>query len=82
MARFRSVGCFVFGSVKYRAGTVFASDSGSALAGDVVPPGGLTSAQMSPAFVPLDGTASTMMAGSRFANTPTTTIDGANSVHG
>jgi hypothetical protein len=82
MARFRSVGCFVIGARKFKAGTIFADTVGNALAGDEVWPGGLTSAQMSPSLVPLDGTASTMMAGSRFANTPTTTIDGANSVHG
>jgi hypothetical protein len=82
MARFQSVGCFVIGSVKYRAGTIFASDAGSAIGTDVVWPGGLDSSKMSPALVPLDGTATTMKGASRFANTPVATIDGANSIHG
>ena len=74
MARFRSVGCFVFGPVKYRAGTIFVSDAGSALAGDVVPPGGLDSSKLSPNLVPIDGGGTTMMNASRFVGVPPSTV--------
>lgn len=80
MARFRATGAVVIGSVKYKAGTVFADTVGSALAGDVVWPGGLNSTKMSPNLVPLDAAATSMVAGSRFANTQAITIDGANSI--
>lgn len=82
MARFRSVGCFVIGARKYKAGQTFADSAGNALAGDEVWPGGLTSAQMSPALVPLDGAATTMMNGSRFVGVAAPTIDGAHSIGG
>jgi hypothetical protein len=82
MARFRATGAVVIGSVKYRAGQVFADTVGNALAGDVVWPGGLDTGKMSPNFVPLDGTATIMMANSRFAGVVPWGIDGAHSVHG
>ena len=82
MARFRATGATVHGSVKYKAGTIFADTVGNALAGDVVWPGGLTSAQMSPNLVPLDAGATTMMNGSRFSGVVSWPIDGAHSIGG
>jgi hypothetical protein len=82
IARFRSVGCFIIGARKYPAGTTFADTVGNAIGNDVVWPGGLDSSKMSPALVPLDGGATTMMNGSRFSGVATRTIDGAHSIGG
>jgi hypothetical protein len=80
MARFGSTAAFVIAHRKYPAGQIYADTTGNALAGDVVWPSVGTSAGMSPALVPLDAAATTIMSGSRFANAPTQRIDGVNSI--
>ena len=80
MARFGSTVAFVVGGHRYKAGTTFCDTKANQLAGDVIW-AGMSTTSMSPGLVPLDGTATTMKAGSVFAG-KTTNIDGANSISG
>jgi hypothetical protein len=80
MARFQSVVAFVVNHKSYKAGTTFADSAGNALAGDVVWATVGLSGGMSPGLVPLDGAATTVKNGSRFANTQVPSIDGVNSI--
>lgn len=85
MARFRlTAGCHFAttqGLKSLKAGSTIADSNANALAGDFVVPN-LSSTTMSPAFIALDASATTMKNGSRFGSTPAPSIDGANSVEG
>jgi hypothetical protein len=61
MARWRSLGAFVIGNRKYRAGQTYADTAVNALAGDVVYAQFGTSAGLSPLLVPLDSSAIALM---------------------
>jgi hypothetical protein len=81
MARFRSQAAFVIAHARYKAGTIFADTVGNALPGDVVWASCGLSSSMSPMLIPLDGTATTIMNASVFANyTVPCTISGVNSI--
>jgi hypothetical protein len=83
MARWRSLGAFVIGNRKYRAGQTYADTAVNALAGDVVYAAFGTSSGISPLLVPLDSSAIALMGASVFANSPRPcSISGANSVDG
>jgi hypothetical protein len=70
----------VFGSIKLKPGSVIVDTVGNAQPGDYVWPQ-LSSATLSPEMTPIDGGATTMKSGSRFAGTPDKTfISGAESV--
>jgi hypothetical protein len=80
MARFGTVAAFYVQGKRYKAGTIFADTPGNALPGDVVWVG-LSSAAMSPMFVPLDGSATSMKSASVFTGSPVPCfITGANSI--
>jgi hypothetical protein len=80
MARFQSTAAFTVGHAKYKAGTTYADTAGNALPGDVIFPAVGTSAGMSPSLIPLDGAATTIKNGSRFAGQNNPWIDGVNSI--
>jgi hypothetical protein len=80
MARFRLAASHVFGSIKLKPGSVIVDTVGNAQPGDYVWPQ-LSSATLSPEMTPLDGGATAMKSGSRFAGTPDKTfITGAESI--
>jgi len=80
MARVQLTAAHLINHVKLKAGTKVADSAGAAQAGDYVWTG-LTSATFSNAMVPLDASAITMQAGSRFATGPTMPYpDGVNSI--
>lgn len=80
MARFGSTCAFFVGGRKYKAGTTYADTIGNALAGDVIWPQVASSASMSPGLIPLDGSATTVKAGSVFAGVQFARPDGVNSI--
>lgn len=80
MARFRSVGAIVIGDRKYRPGQVFVDTVGSALAGDVVWPGGLDRWNVGPNLSPIDAGARAIIAASRFANEQAWPTSGCSSI--
>jgi hypothetical protein len=80
MARFRMTSAFHFGSQRVPAGKVLADSNANALAGDYVWLG-LNSGTVPFGSVALDGTATSMLAASRWAGTPVAcTITGAASI--
>jgi len=81
MARFGSTVAFVVNHVRYKAGQTYADTKGNAIGNDVVWASIASSASMSPGLVPLDGSATTIHNGSRFAG-QSYRIDGVNSVGG
>jgi hypothetical protein len=79
MARFRLSQAHSFGQVRLKAGRTIA-DPGNGIAGDFIV-NNLSAATVNPGMVPLDGSASAMLAASKFANTPSNPYaDGVSSV--
>jgi hypothetical protein len=79
VARFRSVGAMVIGSVKHRPGQVFADAEGSLQPGDVLWLG-LDKWTVGPNLIPLDAGARSIIAASRFAGEPPWPASGASSI--
>jgi hypothetical protein len=72
MARFRLMAAMQVGHFHYRIGTTLADSNANALPGDKVWTG-MSAANLIPDMVPLDASATTMLAASRWAGIPVRT---------